>query len=564
MKRKRLVFISYFYRKTKPMKQLFSTSLACLLLIATHVNAVAPSQPKQPKLLVGIVVDQMRHDYIYRYWNRYGNGGFKRLVGGGYFYKNAHYNYVPTYTGPGHASIYTGTTPATHGIIANDWFLKDERREMYCTEDKNAKTIGSGSKAGMMSPNNLLVTTIGDELKLATIQRSKVFAISLKDRSSILPGGHSANGAFWFDGSNGAFITSSHYMSDLPAWLKEFNGQQLAKKYLSAGWNTLYPIDTYTSSIADDNAYEQAPNKKEKAVFPYDYKLQLDANTYDILRATPFGNTITKDLALACLKGESLGKGATTDMLCISFSSTDYVGHSYGPRSIEVEDVYLRLDRELEALLSALDEQVGKNNYVVFLTADHGASDVPAYLKDLKIPGGYMEQGALSRSLKAFCHGQYGDSLILSVSNQQVFLDEAKMHAMKLDRNAVEESLANYLLSFKGVAEAYPSHVLKYEGFPEGTFKYLVQKGYNHVRSGNVAFTYNPAWMEFMAKGTTHGASYTYDTHVPLLFYGMGIPKGSSVKKVNVVDIAPTIASLLQISNPNGTTGRPLEEVTGK
>lgn len=546
--------------------------IIAFLFITTALNAqtktTSPasktSDLKQPKLVVGIVVDQMRHDYIYRYWNKFGNGGFKKLINEGYFYKNAHYNYVPTYTGPGHASIYTGTSPATHGIIANDWFVKETGKMTYCTEDDKVKTVGSESKAGLMSPKNLLVTTVGDELKLATNQSSKVFAISLKDRSSILPAGHSANGAFWFDGSVGKFISSTHYMNQLPDWVNEFNNQQLAKKYLSQGWSTLYPIDTYLESIADKNNYEQSPNKKDIPVFPYEYSKQLDKNNFEIIKATPYGNTITKDIALACLKAEQLGKGKQTDMLCISFSSTDYVGHSYGPRSVEVEDVYLRLDKDLEELLNYLNTTIGKDNYLLFLTADHGACDVPAHLKDLKIPGGYINETELTTTIKSFCQSQYGDSLVSEYVNQQIFLNESKMAAMKLNKFAVEHTLANYMLSIKGISEAYPSEVLKYENFTDGTFKYLIQKGYNHVRSGNVAVAYNPAWMEYQDKGTTHGASYSYDTHVPVLFYGKGIPKGTSVKKINVVDIAPTISLLLNMSFPNGTTGKPLEEVFGK
>lgn len=543
--------------------------LLSLVVFSKSINAqtkpvAASADLKQPKLVVGIVVDQMRQDYIYRYWNKFGNGGFKKLINEGYFYRNAQFNYVPTYTGPGHASIYTGTSPATHGIIANDWFVKEENKITYCTEDSKVKSIGTESKAGLMSPKNLLVTTIGDELKLNTNQQAKVFAMSLKDRSSILPAGHSANGAFWFDGSNGKFISSSHYMNELPAWVNEFNNLQLAKHYLSQGWNTMYPIAGYTESIADKNNYEAAPNKKDTAIFPYQYKTQLDKNNYEIIKATPFGNTITKDLALACLKAEQLGKGKQTDMLCISFSSTDYVGHSYGPRSVEVEDVYIRLDKDLEELINALNASLGKDNYVIFLTADHGACDVPAHLMDLKIPGGYINEDELTKTIKTFCQNQYGDSLVSSLSNQQIFLNESKMASMKLNKFAVEHTLANFMLSVKGVAEAYPSEVLKYENYTDDSFKYLIQKGYNHVRSGNVAFSYNPAWMEYHNKGTTHGASYSYDTHVPLLFYGANIPKGFSVKKVNVVDIAPTIATMLHLSFPNGTTGKPLTEVITK
>lgn len=539
---------------------IFFVKLVCAQTIPTAIN----SRPKQPKLIIGIVVDQMRQDYIYRYWDKFGSGGFKKLLSGGYVYKNAHFNYVPTYTGPGHACIYTGTGPATNGIIANDWFNKQTGKTLYCVEDKEVKTIGSSSQLGLMSPKNLLTTTIGDELKLFTNQKSKVFSVSLKDRSSILPAGHTANGAFWLDGTCGKFISSSHYMQELPKWLIDFNALELPKKYLSMGWNTLYNINTYIESIADQNAYEKATNGKSNPVFPYDYKKQLEQSQFDVIKSTPFGNTIVKDLALACLKSEALGKGTQTDMLCISFSSTDYVGHAFGPRSVEIEDVYLRLDKDLEELLTYLNTNIGKDNFVLFLTADHGACDVPAYLQDLKIPGGYMNEQELEKTVKSFCQTQYNDSLILNISNQQVFLNDAKLHSMKLNRVEVEHAIAEFLLSIKGIAEAYPADVLKYENAAVGTFKYLIQKGYNHVRSGDIAFSYNPAWMEHEKTGTTHGASYSYDTHVPLIFYGTAIKAGTSVKQVNIVDIAPTVSMLLNIPFPNGTTGKPLEELFGK
>ncbi len=373
------------------------------LLILISYSFGSYSQKKAPKLVIGIVVDQMRTDYIYRYWNRFGDGGFKRLVNDGFFCKNTHYNYVPTYTGPGHCSIYTGCTPSTHGIIANDWFMKETGATQYCVSDKQVKPIGTSSENGYMSPKNQLTTTLGDELKLFTNGRSKVFGVALKDRSSVLPVGHAGNAAFWFDEETGNFVSSDWYVKELPGWLNNFNAKKLPKQYLEQGWNTLYGIETYTNSIADDNKYEAAPNKKPKPVFPYDYKAQLTENKLGILKATPWGNTITKDLAIECLKNEQLGKNDVTDMLCISYSSTDYVGHAYGIRAVELEDVYLRLDKDIEELLKTLDTEVGKENYVLFLTADHGAADVAAYLKDQKIPAGYIKEKQFNKELKTFC-----------------------------------------------------------------------------------------------------------------------------------------------------------------
>ena len=533
-----------------------------ILLILASLSLASYSQKKAPKLVVGIVIDQMRTDYIYRYWNRFGDGGFKRLVNEGFFCKNTHYNYVPTYTGPGHSSIYTGAAPNVHGIIANDWFVKETGVETYCVADEKAKPIGTTSKNGMMSPHKQLTTTLGDELKLITNGKSKVFGVALKDRSSVLPVGHAGNAAFWFDEETGNFVSSDWYVKELPLWLNNFNARKLAKTYLEKGWNTLYGMETYTNSIADDNKYELAPNKKPKPVFPYDYKTQIAANTWGILKATPWGNTITKDIAIECLKNEQMGKDDISDILCISFSSTDYVGHSYGLRAVETEDVYLRLDKDLEELLKTLDSEVGQENYVLFLTADHGAADVASYLKDLKIPAGYLKESAIELEIKNFCTQKYGDATIIAnISNQQIFLNAKQLAVKKLSSDDVEKALANKLIQMEGISEAYPSSVLKFEGYKGDSFKSLIANGYNHKRSGNVAFSYLPGWLDIQETGTTHGSEFTYDTHVPLIFFGAGIKKGESVKNYYITEIAPTISILLNNPFPNGCTSKPIEEI---
>jgi predicted AlkP superfamily pyrophosphatase or phosphodiesterase len=538
------------------MKKILSLVTIIMLL---HVCPVFSQNPAAPKLVVGIVVDQMRNDYIYRYWNRYGNGGFKRLVNEGFYFRNAHYNYIPTYTGPGHCSIYTGATPRAHGIIANDWFVKTNNSSMYCVSDTSVKPVGSQSKNGFMSPRNQSSSTIGDELKMSSNQQAKVFAVALKDRSSILPAGHAANGAFWFDDATGDFISSTWYMNELPQWLKDLNAKKLPAAYLAGGWSTLYPLNTYTSSIADENRYEAAPNKKNMATFPYEYKSFLEKNNYGIVKATPFGNTLTKDIALACIKNEQLGKDAVTDLFCISFSSTDIVAHAYGPRAVEVEDVYLRLDKDLEELLNLLDKEVGKNNYTVFLTADHGGADVPNHLLDNKIPAGYLRENKLIKDVKNYLRTTYNDStLVLSVSNEQIFINEKKLNDLKLNKEEVEEKLCGFLTGLPGIAEAYPSKILKYEPFVKNDYRALLQNGYNQKLSGNVCFIYNPAWMDNGDKGTTHGAGYNYDTHVPVIFFGNGIKKGETYSYTTITQIAPTISELLKINQPNATVAEPL------
>lgn len=515
----------------------------------------------KPKLIVGIVVDQMRNDFIYRYWDRYSEGGFKRIISNGYYFKNAHYNYIPTYTAPGHCSIYTGATPKTHGIIANEWFDKKTKTEIYCVYDSLIKPIGTQHKNGQMSPKNQLSSTIGDELRLSSNKKSKVYGVALKDRSSILPAGHAANAAFWFDESTGNFVSSSWYINELPTWLKQFNDLKKSEKYLSTGWNTLYPIQTYSNSIEDNNNYESIPNKQKEPVFPYNYTAYLKKNKYGIIKATPFGNSLTKDIALECIKNESLGKDEFCDLISISFSSTDILTHAYGPRSVEVEDVYLRLDNTLEEILNFLDKEIGKENYTLFLTADHGGADVPNHLKDNKIPAGYIKDKQLVKLLKNYLQINFNDSTLLqNVSNEQVFLNEEKIKSLKLNKTELEKNICEFLITQPGISEAYPSDVIKYQNFNSDDYKKLIQNGYKHTMSGNVAILLEPAWMDFSEKGTTHGSAYNYDTHIPIVFYGSGIKQGECYQHVNITQIAPTISEILEINQPNGCVSQPLND----
>ncbi|MHB8400868.1 MAG: alkaline phosphatase PafA [Bacteroidia bacterium] len=515
---------------------------------------------QQPKLIVGIVVDQMRYDYLYSFSTKYGKGGFNRLMKDGFLCRNAQYNYVPTYTGPGHASIYTGTTPAIHGISANEWFDKKTKKEIYCTQDKNVKPVGSNSDAGFMSPVNLETTTVGDELKIASNNKAKVVGISLKDRSSILPAGHAADGAYWFDGSTGNFITSTFYRPDLPKWLLDFNAKKLPTQYLEIGWNTLLPLDAYTESLPDDNAFEKAPNEKDKPVFPYEFKKQLEKNNYDIIRSTPFGNTLTKDLAIATIEGENLGGDAICDMLCVSFSSTDYVGHSFGPKSVELEDTYIRLDKDLEEFFTYLDTKIGKGNYTLFLTADHGAAENPAYLKTEKINAGYVRGKEIEKKLKQELFKEFADSLVMKYVNQQVYLNDSVITAKKLDKFMVEKFCVRVLLSFDEVSDALCGEQLMLQTQNDMLFKSLMQRGFHNKRSGDVMVMYKPGYMDYSKTGTTHGTAFSYDTHVPLLFYGNGINVGNTLRPIYITDIASTISQLLNIPYTNGNIGNPIYE----
>jgi predicted AlkP superfamily pyrophosphatase or phosphodiesterase len=427
--------------------------------------------------------------------------------------------------------------------------------------DTLVRPIGTSHKNGQMSPKHQISSTIGDELKMSSMKKSKVFGIALKDRSAILPAGHAADGAFWFDESTGNFVSSSWYLNELPKWLIEFNQLNKPKSYLMKDWSTLYPIATYSNSLDDKNPYESIPNKQSEPIFPYSYKSFVEKNNFGIIRSTPYGNSLTKDLALECIRKESLGKDEFTDLIAISFSSPDIIAHAYGPRSIEIEDVYLRLDKDIEELLTFLDKEVGKDGYSIFLTADHGGADVPNHLIKNKIPAGYINDKKIAKSLKAFLQLNFNDStLLLNVSNEQVFLNELKINQQKINKSDLEKNICAFLINTIGIAEAYPSEVLKFQTFKDGDYKCLLQNGFKHNMSGNIAYILNPAWMDYADKGTTHGAGYNYDTHVPIIFFGAGIKKGESYEYITITQIAPTIAELIQVNQPNGCTSQPLND----
>ncbi len=539
-------------------------TLALVLIFALIKPSLAQrnsiNNPNEnPKLVVGIVVDQMRFDYLTRFYNKFGNGGFKRMMNEGFNCKNHHFNYVPTYTGPGHASIYTGTTPKYHGVIANNWYDKEIKKMVYCAADNSVLAVGSTSEKERMSPHRMQTTTFADENRLFTQMRGKTIGISIKDRGAVLPAGHTANAAYWFRGKEeGAFISSTFYMSKLPQWVKDFNSSNKAASYLKV-WNTLYDIDTYTESGSDLNNFEEGFKGKETATFPYDLKaLQKENMGYDILKATPYGNSIVADFAIEALKAEQLGVDNITDVLTVSFSSTDYVGHNFGVNSKEIQDTYLRLDKDLERFFNALDKAVGKGEYIVFLTADHGAIDVPAYLSEMKIPAGYLDYKKRKEKFNKFLADTFGTTDILeNISNNQIFLNREKIKALKLDLDDVQEAIVEEQITYKHIYKAYTAITMSSVNFTEG-IETLLQKGFNQKRSGDVILVDDPAYIAYSKTGSTHGSGLNYDTHVPLLFFGKGIKKGTTYKKTSVVDIAPTISVLLGISFPNGSIGEPL------
>jgi len=539
--------------------------LIALLLATLLVRAQSHPQnqettlnEKGPKLVVGIVVDQMRYDYLPMYWDKFGDGGFKRLVNRGYSFANNHFNYFPTYTGPGHASIYTGTTPSVHGIVGNDWYDRSLCRSVYCVSDSSVSSIGTDTEAGKMSPDNLWSTTVTDQLKLASPD-SKVIAVSIKDRAAVLPGGHLADGAYWYDGSSGNFISSSWYRDTLPDWVQAFNEDGLARQLSNKTWQTLLPMDQYTEGNPDDTPYEGAFDKEDAPVFPHTLS-DYTKDSYNIVKSSPFGNTLLERFTRKAIEGEHLGTDDVTDFLAISFSSTDYVGHQFGPHSVELEDTYLRLDRDLADLFDYLDKKVGKDNYMVMLTADHGVVDVPAELMDKGLPGGYFNSHEAMAELSDYLNTAYGDGKwVEHYINQQVYLNRDLIEEQDIPLLEIQKDAADFLRGLDGVQATNTATNFEYKSFT-GDLQAKYQNGFHYDRSGDVYIELKPGWLDSSYRtGTSHGSPYNYDTHVPLLFYGWNIPHGKTSQKTVITQIAPTISAMLNIDYPSGSKAEVLE-----
>ena len=531
-----------------------------LILFFAFAAVINVQAQQRPKLVVGIVVDQMKMEYLYRFADDFSFKGFKRLMANGYTFQNTHYNYVPTYTAPGHASIYTGATPSVHGIVGNDWFNRSTGKSMYCTDDATVKTIGDGTpEEGAMSPKNLLSTTITDELRLATNFKGKVIGMSLKDRGAILPAGHFANWAFWYS-KTGAFISSTFYGDKLPDWVTEFNNEKRYMPYINKGWDLLKPKETYNESLADDNPYEGKLYGSKAPVFPYNLKEMYDKNDAGVLRSTPFGNDLLAEFAKKAIEKEQLGKDDITDFLTVSFSSTDYVGHIIGPRSIELQDTYLRLDQTIADFLDYLDKNVGKGNYLLFLTADHAGAENVTYLKDNKYNVTNIPYGALSKELKNYSTATFGEDIILDYSNNNLFFNKEIIKRKGLDLVKVKQSFTAFLMAREEVKRVYTEEEIEASS---GADYYLnfIAKGYDPSQNGDLVILNKPGYIEYGTTGTSHGTPYSYDTHVPLLFYGWNIKKGESHNKKYITQIAPTLAQKLKITFPNGTESNVLEEV---
>jgi predicted AlkP superfamily pyrophosphatase or phosphodiesterase len=517
-----------------------------------------PAEIPRPRLVVGLMVDQMRWDFLYRYQARYGENGFKRLLRDGFSCENTYIPYAQTVTAAGHASVYTGSVPAINGIMGNEWFDRSKGRIVYCVEDPTVKTIGGSASAPPMSPRNLWSNTVSDELRLATNFRSKVIGIAIKDRGGILPAGHSANAAYWYDPLSGNWVSSTYYMESLPAWTQQFNQRKITDSLYKLGWKTLYPIESYVQSDMDDVEYEGKFQTSPRPAFPYDFKPLIGKN-YGQVSATPHGNTLTLEFAKAAVLAEELGKDWVTDMLAVSLSSPDYIGHQFGPNSIEIEDNYLRLDRELAGFFEFLDREVGKGQYLFFITADHGVAHVPGFLQKNKIPAQIVP--ALRPSIDQRIEKKFGvPGILQATDNYQMYLNRRVIDSASLNFQVVKEGIIDILNQDTSILIAFDNASIAFVNLPAEVRERFVQ-GYNAKRAGDIQLILKPGHFYGWKTGTTHGSWYPYDAHIPLVWMGWGTSKGKTNRRIYMSDIAPTISAMLSIQEPNGSIGRVIDEV---
>ncbi|WP_374754304.1 alkaline phosphatase PafA [Dyadobacter tibetensis] len=539
-----------------------------LVVCAAQLGIAAAQAPQKkaskpasgPKLVVGIVVDQMRFDYLYRYYDQYTEGGFKRMMNEGFNCRNNHYSYAITVTAAGHSSIYTGSVPAINGIVGNEWYDRATGQGVYCVDDSTVSTVGSDNvSVGKMSPRNLYSSTVTDQLRIASNFRSKVVGVSIKDRGSILPAGHAANASYWFDSRTGNWVTSTYYMDELPQWATDYNNKKKPAEYLRKGWQLLLPAKEYTQSTADDVPWEGILSGAKRPVFPYELA-GTAGNAFEVITNTPWGNTLTKEMAIEAIKGENMGRNGETDFLAVSFSTPDKIGHRVGPNSIEQQDDFLKLDREFADLFNFLDSWVGKGEYTVFLSADHGVADVPGFAKANKLPGGLVSGSEVKKVIQQTLDTKFGKAdYIVADENHQLYLNHDLLAEKGFTVNQVKDALKQALLPMDGIADIVNLNELN-NGSLNGYQAELFKNNVHAKRSGDIQIIIQPGYLFGNTTGTSHGTPYNYDTQVPFVMFGWGVKKGETLRRTSVCDIAPTISALLKILPPSGNVGEPVME----
>jgi predicted AlkP superfamily pyrophosphatase or phosphodiesterase len=522
--------------------------------------------PDKPRLVIGIVVEELNYNQLEKFHDKLGENGIKRLINEGTYFKNASYEYLLTQSAPGHATIATGAEPSFHGITSDDWYIPLKNELINCTKDINVNATGGSFESGLHSPVNLLVSTFSDELAMATNKKAKVFGVGLRESSAILSAGHAANAAFWFDNTTGTWMSSSYYINTLPVWVNDFNAMKFSDTYLNSTWNLLRPAKDYVDCLPDSNSFEAGFNNIN--YFPYDLKKLRSKNVfnykndYSLLRETPFGNSLTTDFAIRLIQNERLGKNDVTDYLSICYSATDYIGHRFGPSSMEMGDAILRLDDDIKKLLTFLNDSIGKKNILVYFTAAHGISEIPTVLERNRIPSGYFQQNQALQLLKSYLNAVYGEGdWVKGFSERQVFLNRTLIEDARLSLDDVQKKVARFLVQFTGVEAAYPYSAFEANDFGNGNLKKIINS-FSPQRSGDVIVILNPGWVEKETDFVTnHNSPYEYDSHVPLIWYGWTVNRATVIRQVNMTDIAATLSTLCKVPYPNACTGEPMFEL---
>jgi len=537
------------------------TIIAILIFVFVKLSGQgAYLPPDKPKLVIGIVVEEMKYDQLEKLRDKLSENGIKRLINEGTYFKNASYQYMLTQSAPVHATISTGAEPSFHGITADDWYVPLKNELINCTKDLTVNSVGGSFETGLHSPVNLLVSTFSDELQMSTNRKSKAFGVGLRESSAIFMAGHAANAAYWFDNTTGTWMSSTYYISSLPAWVNDFNAMKFSDTYLNSVWSPLKPASYYVDCLPDSNDFEAGFNHMN--YFPYDLKKLRAKNDYSLLRETPFGNSLTANFAIRLLQNEQLGKHDVTDYLSICFSATDYIGHRFGPSSVEMGDAILRLDEDIKNLLNYVNDSIGKKNVLIYFTAAHGISEIPTVLEKNRIPSGYFKQNQALQLLRSYLNAVYGEgNWVKGYSEKQIFLNRTLIEDARLSLDDVQKKVARFLVQFTGVEAAYPYSAFEANDFGNGNLKRIINN-FSPQRSGDVIVILNPGWVDQATDYVTnHNSPYEYDSHVPLIWYGWSVNRATVTRQVNMTDIAATLSTLCKVPYPNACTGEPMFEL---
>ena len=529
--------------------------LSAILLAPLMGHAANQKAPASPKLVVRIVVEQMRYEMLLRYQDVFGEDGFRRLAKEGVVCRNARVDYANGDRSAGFASLTTGTHPSLHGIISNRWFDRLTSSHTQATENNQYQGVGGQPDNGHHAPHQLMASTTGDELKLIN-EQSRVFSLGLHPVSAVLGAGKLSDGAFWMDDKTGNWMSNTFYMDSLPYWVNNFNSKDLENIYMNRTWSKLLPDSNYTVSTVDDNDSEEGFLLIYRKKFPYDLKsLKLKSHSYKYLKYTPFGNTYTKDFALALITNEQLGMDEHTDLLNISFSASSYVNELFGPRSMEMEDLYIRLDRQIAHLLEFLEDRFGKNEVLVVLTSERGAADSYEFRKSKGLTTQKFKPDHGLTLLQSYLNLVYEPAeWITGYSNRQIYLNHGLIDRKGYDIESFQERVARFMVKKSGVAYAVKSTTLQNSSYSEGMMK-KIQNSFHPARSGDVFLVLEPGVIEVPERS---GSVYSYDTHIPMMWWGNGFPAGTIHQKVNLQDVAPTISYLLDLPYPDASFGNPI------